>query len=106
MSAPQGPASSSRQVVDRDRVLGQVSKILASRGFNKSQRRRDLLSYLVSAAIEGPEVEITERMLAAVIYGRMGDFDPASDGIVRVETSRLRAALDAYYAEEAAADPV
>src|SRR5436305_1693801 len=106
MSASEGLPSTARQVVDRNRVLGQLSKILASPGFVKSQRRRDLLSYLVSAAIEGPEIEVTERMLAAVIYGRSGGFDPSEDAIVRVETSRLRAAMDAYYAQEGRADPV
>ncbi len=84
---------------EREKVFGQLGRILQSLAFQKSPRRRELLTWLVKLAMEGRHDEITQRSVAAAIYGRGEDFDPREDTIVRVEMSRLRAGLEAFYQE-------
>src|ERR1019366_10481582 len=42
--------------------------------------------------------------IAAAIFGRVNDFDPQNDSIVRVHTARLRARRAEYYIPEGADD--
>jgi hypothetical protein len=48
----------------------------------------------------------SRRSIATDVFGRPGDFDPASDPIIRIEASRLRRALDHYYLTAGRHDPV
>ena len=91
---------------DREAVWAHVNRILGSPAFVRSQRRRDLLSWLVRAALEDRGDEITERKVATEVFGRSRDFEPAEDPIVRVEISRLRLNLEAFYATEGRGEPV
>jgi Tol biopolymer transport system component len=91
---------------DREAVWAHVNRILGSPAFVRSQRRRDLLSWLVRAALEDRGDEITERKVATEVFGRSRDFEPAEDSIVRVEISRLRLNLEAFYATEGRGEPV
>jgi Tol biopolymer transport system component len=92
MPGQQGKAALSR---NRALVLGELNAILASAGFARAARRRDILSYLVTAALERPGQIILGSSIATEVYGR--ELVPDEDAIVRVEMTRLRAGLDAYY---------
>ncbi len=88
------------QGLDSRLVREHLDRILQSPAMGKSQRRKDLLEWLVSAALEGRAGEISERAVAAEVFGRSGDFDSGQDSIVRVEIGRLRSKLEAFYLEE------
>lgn len=87
-------------------IRAQVDKMLASSGFSNSQRRKQLLRYLVDAALEGRGVEVNEYAIALDIFERPASFDPRIDSTVRAEVSRFRARLKEYYAGEGSADPI
>jgi len=87
-------------------IREQVDKITASPGFANSQRKTQLLRYLVEAALDGRGADVNEYAIALDVFERPGSFDPRTDSTVRAEVSRFRARLKEFYAREGAADPV
>lgn len=87
-------------------VREQLDKIAASPGFANSQRRTQLLRYLVEAALDGRGAEMKEYAIALDVFERPASFDPRTDSTIRAEVSRFRARLKEYYAQEGSADPV
>jgi pimeloyl-ACP methyl ester carboxylesterase len=78
----------------------------ASDVFGRAGRMSSLLAYLVEAALKDPDARLDQRAIAMDVFGRGGEFDPASDAIVRAEIGRLRAKLSAYYGGPGASDPL
>jgi len=97
------PGFEPRQVAQ---IREQVDRIAASPGFSSSQRKTQLLRYLVEAALDGRGPEVNEYAIALDVFGRPGSFDPRTDSTVRAEVSRFRARLKEYYAGEGRTDPV
>jgi TolB-like protein/TolA-binding protein len=87
-------------------IRDQVDKIAASSGFANSQRKTQLLRYLVDAALEGRGGEVNEYAIGQDVFERPVSFDPRIDSTVRAEVSRLRSRLKEYYAGEGQTDPV
>lgn len=83
-----------------------LRRILGSRRFQVSERRRNFLRYIVEEALAGRAGRIKAYSIGVAVFQRGPDFDPQNDPIVRIEAGRLRATIDRYYAEEGAADPV
>lgn len=54
----------------------------------------------------GKADEVKETVIASEVYGRARDYDPKVDSIVRVEATRLRSRLQAYYEGEGRHDPI
>lgn len=94
-----GSVSSSDVVVELGRVLG-------SRQFARASRSRDFLAYVVTETLAGREERLSERTVARWALGRGSDFTGKDDASVRVRANRVRRALDDYYADEGAGDPV
>jgi TolB-like protein/Flp pilus assembly protein TadD len=92
--------------VPSDLVRSQLERILASRTFAQAERLRKFLRFVVEASLEGDGPPPKEYVIAVEVCGRAPDFDPAADPIVRVDASRLRSRLKAYYADEGRDDPV
>lgn len=65
--------------------------------FRTSSRNRDFLSYIVDALLEGRADRIKAYFIAVDVFGRPESFDPTLDPIVRIEATRLRAALEQFY---------
>jgi pimeloyl-ACP methyl ester carboxylesterase len=64
-----------------------------------------LLEYLVAASMKG-HVRLDQRAIAIDVFRRGGEFDPASDAIVRAEVRRLRSKLLEYYSGPGVGDPL
>lgn len=87
-------------------VRDQLARILASEGFRSAQRSSALLRYLVEQTLAGRGESIKEYTVGVDALGRDASFDPRTDPIARVEASRLRARLEAYYGVDGATDPI
>lgn len=74
-----------------------LERILADSQFHATERHRKLLRYLVDEFFAGRSSQVKAYTIAIDVFGRPASFDPATDPIVRVEASRLRAALTQYY---------
>jgi len=82
----------------------QVERIVDSEAFRGSETLRKLLEYLAGRVLENASNCIKAKEIAAAVFGRLNDFDPQNDSIVRVHTARLRAKLAEYYISEGAED--
>lgn len=92
--------STSEPTLAREIVLAHLESILADRRFVLAERNTRFLRYVVERTLEGKAGEIKETVIATEVYGRAGDYDPKTDSIVRVEATRLRQKLRAYYESE------
>ncbi len=84
----------------------QVDRILASEAFAKSRRRRTFLSYIVDETLAGRGERLKGYTVGIEVFDREASFDASVDPVVRIEASRLRDKLRAYYAREGAHDPI
>jgi adenylate cyclase len=87
-------------------VRAQIERILTHATFSQAKRLNSLLRYLVEQALTGRADELKEYTLGVEVFGRGTRFDPRLDSIVRVEASKLRSRLTAYYADVGIKDPI
>lgn len=65
------------------------------------------LAYVVELTLAGRQAELSQKTIAADIFGRdLRTFDPRADSIVRTTAVNLRDSLLGYYAGEGRSDPV
>jgi Tol biopolymer transport system component len=81
-----------------DVVRAQLTRILASEIFSRSDRLTAFLTYIVEQTLTGHGAALKEQVLAMEVYGKGADFGAAVDPIVRVDARRLRDKLREYYA--------
>src|ERR1043166_4897504 len=81
-----------------DAVRAQLTRILASQIFSRSDRLTAFLTYIVEQTLAGHGAALKEQVLAMEVYGKGADFGGAVDPIVRVDARRLRDKLREYYA--------
>ena len=81
-------------------IRAHLDRVKSSELFQGRQRRCALLDYLVNEELEGRGDRIKAFTIGVDVMGKGDDFDPSVDSIVRVEISRLRDALDLYYARD------
>jgi adenylate cyclase len=74
-----------------------MAAIKASRAFAGSQRLQTLLDYIVGETLKGAADRLKEYSIAVDVFDRSSTFDPRVDSIVRVQASRLRGQLAAFY---------
>jgi hypothetical protein len=79
-------------------VRAQLTRILASEIFSRSDRLTAFLTYIVEQTLAGHGAALKEHVLAMEVYGKGADFGAAVDPIVRVDARRLRDKLREYYA--------
>lgn len=87
-------------------VRVQRDRILASKLFALSGRRKAFLTFIIDAELEGRADRLKEFTLGIEVFEKDETFDPNIDSIVRVEASRLRSKLAEYYGGEGKDDPV
>lgn len=78
-------------------IAAAVAAIKASRHFAGSERLRAFLDHIVSRTLEGKGGQLKEFSIAIDVFNRPDTFDPRVDSIVRVQASRLRGQLAAFY---------
>ena len=90
-----------------DGVEAQLQRILASAGFRNSQRRSDLLRWLVTRVLlEGDSKTVKEHLVGMAVFGKSESWDPRIDPVVRVEFNRVRQKLREFYEHEGKEDPI
>jgi len=88
---------------DKEIILAQVEKILASGVLGRSRFYSALLKFLAECSERAhtpKEIEI-----AAEVFSRGDNFDPSQDSMVRVYAHNLRQKLVQYYADQGADEP-
>ncbi|MBW4707472.1 tetratricopeptide repeat protein [Roseobacter sp. YSTF-M11] len=79
-------------------IRDQLHRILDSDVFAHGERQSRFLRYIVEAALEGRERELSQYAVGIDVFDKNETFDPTTDSIVRVEAGRLRSKLAEYYA--------
>ena len=88
------------------RIRQQLDRILASLTFQKVERLKRFISFIVAESMAGRRAQLKEYVVGTAVFGKDPSFDPRNDPIVRVQARRLRARLDQYFREEGGTDDV
>jgi tetratricopeptide (TPR) repeat protein len=102
MAAP----SSREDQPDAVEVRAQVERMTASDVFAKSPQLSAFLLFVVEAVVRGKGERLKGYTIGVEVLRRDVNFDPQIDPIVRVEATRLRRAIERYYAGPGAADDI
>jgi hypothetical protein len=94
------------QIVDKERYLSQIEKLVHSHTLRKAESLCKLLRYLAEHELSQPGTSLKEYQIATEVFGRPDDFDPQADSAVRVQAGRLRLKLLDYYNHEGAGDSI
>src|SRR3954463_10905312 len=85
-------------------VLDALLRVVASREFVNSERKRRFLKFVVEETLAGRADRIKAYSIAVDVFDRDSSFNPIADPVVRIEAGRLRRCLEHYYLGEGAAD--
>lgn len=88
------------QTLYEQQIRQQLADVLASKSFATTPRLRQFLQFVVEKSLAGEAEEIKEFVVATEVYGRDATYNPQIDSTVRVEASRLRSKLRAFYESE------
>lgn len=89
-----------------DQVRAALEHVVASEVFRSSPQLASFLRFVVESVLQGKGERIKGYTIGVEVLHRNADFDPQLDPIVRVEATRLRRALERYYAGPGADSPV
>jgi adenylate cyclase len=89
--------AASSSTFPNETVLAALDDLLNDPGFKTSARNKRFLRFVVEETLAGRASRIKSYTIAVDVFGRPPDFDGSIDPIVRIEASRLRAALASYY---------
>lgn len=98
MDAPSSPS--------HDAIRAQLSRILAHREFQATDKMRNFLRFVVEETLAGRAHRLKGYTIATRVFGRGDDFNPADDPIVRIQAGRLRRALERFYLVAGGRDPI
>ncbi|MBS9476776.1 hypothetical protein KIP89_06625 [Ancylobacter sp. VKM B-3255] len=101
VSAAGPPDAAAAEVVRRA-----LAQVLESEELRSSPQLSNILRFIVEATLQGRADAIKGYTIAVEALGRDASFDPQADPIVRVEATRLRRALERYYAGAGAGDEI
>lgn len=87
-------------------IFEYLQTLLTNDALRLSERNRRFLSFVVTQTIEGRSDRIKAYSIGVDVFGRDDSFDPMVDPIVRIEATRLRSALTAYYDGAGAGDRI
>ena len=103
---PKHAAGKTSGRLGRARIRQELDRILASATFQKVERLKRFISFIVVETIAGRGAQLKEYVVGTEVFGKDPSFDPRNDPIVRVQARRLRARLDHYFHAEGGADEV
>lgn len=84
----------------------ELDRILADPEFHCTERNRKFLRFVAEEYFRGREHHVKAYTIAVDVFGRAANFDPSTDPIVRIEATRLRAALARYYETHGEHQPI
>lgn len=87
-------------------IRQQLTKLLTSQVFAKSERLGRFLQFTVDQVLAGKQGELKEYVIGVEVYDRRSHYHPTVDSIVRSEARRLRGKLKQYYEVDGKTDPV
>jgi hypothetical protein len=90
---PSADASPSLDPPSPEEVRAQLARIIASSGFDASERSRGFLRFVVEETLAGRGERIKGYTIAVEVFGRDAAFDAHNDPVVRIEAGRLRRAV-------------
>jgi tetratricopeptide (TPR) repeat protein len=93
-----------RTADERAAAVHELGRVLSSEAFRRSPRSRSLLAYVVTETLAGRGDRLSERTVARRALQHGPAFDGRTDASVRVRATRVRAALQRYYATEGQGD--
>ena len=96
-TAPYETSSSSEAPVGFEASRTELERVLADSEFQCTERNKSFLKFVAQALFKGQGESIKAYTIAVDVFGRPASFDPATDPIVRIEATRLRACLSRYY---------
>jgi hypothetical protein len=91
---------------DADERRALVKRIVASSCFVRSNRLSEFLKYVYTLAEKNRFEDIHEQGIGSAVFGRMRDYDPGVDSIVRSHATRLRHRLKEYFEQEGSNEPL
>lgn len=83
----------------REAVLEQLARILASPLFKHSKHYPAFLRFVVERALDGQDSRLKERAIGIEVFGRGRDYDTNLDPVVRTSACEVRKRLAQYYLE-------
>ena len=101
-----GSASIKQNGPPPQEVRAQVQRMTASDIFVTSPQLAAFLLFVVEAVLRGHGQRLKGYTIGVEVLRRDTSFDPQTDPIVRVEATRLRRAIERYYAGPGADDPI
>jgi len=99
-------ADSIGDAVTPDEIRAALQRMTGSDVFSRSPQLGAFLRFVVEAVLHGKADRIKAYTIGIEVLRRDPKFDPQLDPIVRVEATRLRRAIERYYAGPGATDPV
>jgi len=93
---PKSPAGVGRE---RETVLQELQKILASRHFKSSDRSKQFLRFVVLSKLDGQTEQLKERSIGIELFHRPPGYATGEDPVVRVQAGEVRRRLELYYQE-------
>lgn len=87
-------------------MRAQLSRILASEDFVRSERQSRFLRFIVDEELAGRGDRLKAYAIALSVFDRPPSFDPQADPLVRIEATRLRRALEHFYLTAGRSDRV
>jgi Tol biopolymer transport system component len=87
-------------------ICAQLERILARPEFEGAERLSNFLRFIVTESLAGRGDQIKEYVIGTEVYRKPASYEPKTDATVRVEASKLRARLVAYYETEGKNAPI
>jgi hypothetical protein len=87
-------------------IRDQLTKLLTSKIFARSERLGRFLQFTVDQVLAGKQHELKEYVIGVEVYDRRPPYNPTVDSIVRSEARRLRGKLKQYYEFDGKTDPL
>lgn len=78
-------------------IRDELARVLACEEFQRSPRLSDFLKYIVEQTLKGAADRLKGYTIGIEVFGKPDSFDPEQDASVRVDATRLRRVLTAYY---------
>lgn len=84
--------------INRQLVLVELERLLASSSFRTRKLIKRFLRYAVQETLDGRGDQLNQYTIAVNALGKPEDFSPVFNPVVRIEAGRLRKLLEEYYA--------
>jgi hypothetical protein len=89
-----------------DEIRTEIERMIGSDVFSRSPQLGAFLRFVVEAVLQGKADRVKAYTIGVEVLRRDTRFDPQLDPIVRVEATRLRRAIERYYAGPGLTDPI